>query len=98
MLQKICNNTCAKKKSTFITNLIKKFLVKIPLILLLNRASQWKNWWKNVSNLFFLSQNQMRFCFSIVKTMRFLSRGTNLPKICPKYTKIYCKSAQKKVV
>ena len=47
---------------------------------------------------FFLSQNLMRFCFSIVKTVCFLSRGTNLHKICPKYSKIYCKSAQKRVV
>ena len=84
MLQKICNNTCVKKKSTFITDLIKNFLVKIPLILLLKSGFSVEK----------LVEERLQFVFSITKSnaFSFFYRKNNAFFVT--WNKIYAKFVQ----
>ena len=84
MLQKICNNTCVKKKSTFITDLIKNFLVKIPLILLLKSGFSVEK----------LVEERLQFVFSITKSNAFLFFYRKNNAFFVTWNKIYAKFVQ----
>ena len=84
MLQKICNITCVKKKSTFITDLIKKFLVKIPLILLLKSGFSVEK----------LVEERLQFVFFITKSNAFLFFYRKNNAFFVTWNKIYAKFVQ----
>ena len=73
------------------------FLAKIPLILLLNRASQWKNQWKNVSNLFFFITKSNAFLFFYRKNNAFFVTWNKIyAKFVQNVTKFVVKVPKKK--
>ena len=84
MLQKICNNTCVKKKSTFITNLKKKFFGE----------NSFNFTFKSGFSVEKLVEERLQFVFFITKWNAFLFFYRKNNAFFVTWNKIYAKFVQ----